>query len=387
MRKIELDDLINVNQGDDNEFNFKISKLNAKEIYRNAEVIRLSELDVRKNAIQRFLNESRANDIATYCETKNAIFPTPIILSLNSDFIIETLRKKIIVNTSDDIISELGQPFSIIDGQHRLEGINRYHQRGGEKDFQMPVVVYLDADQVTSASIFVTINSNQKTVDQSTIHQLFGIIYNSDINLKNNIYTVQSFSSNVIQALNKTPNSPFFESIRMLGKKETSKQFISLGTMAKKITERITSNAMNDNLLIEQGQRLNDNPDKIFREFFIDNDEYTVSKVLMNFFNAFSTNFNEIWSQDSNYITKKAVGFSALMRLFDHVYKKLEDLSENNLIYIFKKMKEKDDISKTDSKRNLSEIEILFGSSASSESVAKNISVELIRKFDEVVCL
>lgn len=367
--KIKFQEMILIEQGEKEEYNFYLSKLSARKIIKFSNVIRLSE-DPNKG-VQRFLDKKRVRSIAKYCETESAIFPTPIILSLNSDFLINE-GTTISVNTEQIFLEDFGKPFSIIDGQHRIEGIKKYYEKKidvREKEFELPVIIYLDADQAKAASIFVTINANQRSVDSSIIHQLFGIIYENS-----NRYTVQSFSNQVTKILNEAENSSFHNSIKMLGKRQEDDQVISQGTIAKKITERITSNIDEDNLNIERGNELKKNKKKIFRDFFIDNDPVIVAKIMMNFFNSFSYVFPLIWEKDG-YITRKAIGFSALMKLLDYVYNETKYLKEENFTDYFEQLK----------KVYYEKIKVLFISKASSESVANDMAKELINMFKESV--
>lgn len=380
MVPIKISELIHIDQGNDDNYNFIITHLKSRLIYENSEVIRLSEDD---SGIQRFLNENRANNIANYCETENAIFPTPIIVSLNTDFIKEETKDYILFQDDRDIYEEVGKPFSIIDGQHRLEGITRYHRRGGNKEFDIPLIIYKDSSQVTAASIFVTINANQKSVDQSTIYQLFGIIYGE--NSDSNKYTVQSFSAKIVQILNATTKSPFFQSIKMLGKRQDNKQFISQGTVAKKISERISSNFSKDNLDIEKGNNLVPNGKKVFRDYFINNNFKDLAVILIVFFSAFSNVFFEMWNDDREYITKKAVGFSTLMKLLDHIFiSQKGEINYAKMTQIFQDMKNQANYYDNQNGTQKNTIEDLFNSSASSESVADDYSKVLIEIYDTI---
>lgn len=373
---LSVNNMIHVNQGEQNSFDFYISKLKASDIIEYSNIIRLSEN--MEEGIQRFLDMSRVKSIAQYCKRDDAIFPTPIILALNSDFITnfeeneDSVNLEFKINVHNDQLNDFGKPFSIIDGQHRIQGIKRFREMTKEmKDFELPVIIYLNANQNVAANIFVTINSNQRTVDSSLIYQLFGIMYEDK-----KIYTVQSFANEVTQILNLSIHSPFKDSIRMLGKKMNDVEFISQGTIAKKITDRITTpaNIELDNYNIEKGeplQKLKGNV-RIFRDYLINYQPEVVAKIMINFFSAFSKVFKDIWV-DKGYITKKAVGFSALMRFLDFIYKNNTDLSTNNLEKIFMIMHS----------TRREEVNKLFNVNTSSESVANNISEELIRIYLE----
>ena len=359
MDVLKLNNLISIKQGIDEEFDFQITHINSFDLVNLYEVIRLSEDE--ENGVQRFENKSRVDSIAEFCQQKNAIFPTPIIVSLNTDFILSESPSELNIRIHS---SDLGKPFSVIDGQHRLAGLTKFHRDHTSKSFDLPLIIYRDADQRTSASIFVTINSNQKPVDRSTISQLFGIIYSNNTNL----YTVESFSSFIVNLLNKNKNSPFHNQIKILGKKINGTEFISQGTISKKIIENITTKPQRDNLSIERGQPLSKDQKRPFREFFASNEPIYVAKILIEYFNAFIYVFKNIWHDDA-YLARKSVGFSALMRLLRYLLIEEIAVDYNGFVYIFEKI-QSDPILQVD--------ELFLANRGSSESVAGEISNSLI---------
>ena len=350
-----------VNLGD-GVYNFILTTGRASDILKISEVKRLSDFE---DGVQRYLNDNRANSIKDFCHRKDSIFPTPIIVSLNSDFI-DDEENELKIRFDSDFDS--AKPFTVIDGQHRLEGINRYMREGGEKDFELPLIIYQDADQATAASIFVAINANQRQVDSSTISQLFGIIYSE----RSDIYTVESFTARVVKLLNENDVSPFYGKIKMLGKKEKYGQFISQGTVAKKISQFITSNSTMDNLTIEQygPNALPTNKKKVFRNSFIKNQPAEVAKDIINFFGVFEIVYYDIWDADKLLI-KKAIGYSAMMYFLEKLL--LKDIKGARSYFdIFEKNQEQN------SKKLL---EIFSSDRGSSESVARKISKELMQLF------
>ncbi|MGW8024855.1 DGQHR domain-containing protein [Staphylococcus xylosus] len=372
---IDFDNIIEIKQSNDENYTAYLTKMSSKDLVKYSQTIRLAEPD--NDGIQRFLDDNRANNIAKYFENSNAIFPTPIILSLNTDFLnYNNLNKmsldKMSLDIRSDLINELGTPFSIIDGQHRVEGMKRYYNKYSlnGKNIDIPIIIYFDADQITSANIFVTINSNQRPVDKSIIYQLFGIMYNNK-----NVYTVQSFANQVVMLLNESENSPFKDSIRLLGRKKYGNEFISQGTVAKKIVERITNEnkIIDDNNAIENGKTPENMKRKVFRQFFIANRPDVLAKIIINYFNAFSKVFPNIWDNSETYIAKKAIGFSSLMILLEEFNKNENDLSFEKICLILDHMREKAE----------KKIINLFEKTGSSESIATKIGKELILIYEK----
>lgn len=368
---ITLENLIKVEQGKSEELDFYLTTIDSIDLIENSNVERLSE----GTGVQRYLNEQRASDIAKFCQRNDAIFPTPIIVSLNTDFVASNrlegnIIPKLIIETGESSFDSSLKPFSIIDGQHRLAGIEEYFSdriHSPDKKFTLPLIIYKDATIETSAKIFVTINANQRSVDSSTISQLFGVIYKNS-----NLYTVESFASTVVNTLNDTKHSPFYMQIRMLGRTIYGHEFISQGTVAKKIIDRITSNSHKDNLAIEKGWSLEDDNKKIFRTAFIKNKPEEVAEFMINYFSAFELSFPSIWG-DGKLLTRKAVGYSGLMKFFTTLYFEKNFLSFPEVYSFFRNF---------DNIWNIEILNEIFASDqGSSESVATRIDKKLCELF------
>lgn len=364
---IHFRNLITVEQGSKDEFDFYITSIDASDLIVNSNVERLSE----GKGVQRYLNEQRTLDIAKFCQQNDAIFPTPIIVSLNTDFVNQENKNegKLSVWSASEAKNKLDGdlvPFSIIDGQHRLAGIEKYFETNKEnqKKFMLPLIIYKDASIESSAKIFVTINANQRSVDRSTISQLFGVIYKNS-----SLYTVESFASTVVNSLNSSDISPFYHRIKMLGRKTNKHEFISQGTVAKKIIDRISSNIQEDNLNIEKGQKLTEgDSSKIFREYFRKNTPESVTEFMINYFSAFEIAFSSVWDNE-NLLTKKAVGFSSLMNFFTSLHLKYKFQKFNEVLNFFEKYS---------NEKIENELQQIFSKNrGSSESVAKQISDHL----------
>ena len=117
--------------------------------------------------IQRELSSKRIKEIGEYCSDPDAVFPTPIVVSVNEDANVKINEKR---NTITILGNEkIGE---VIDGQHRLWGIEESHNI---TDFDLPVVLMFDLTTEEKAYIFSTINSNQTKVNPSLIYDLFEV--------------------------------------------------------------------------------------------------------------------------------------------------------------------------------------------------------------------
>lgn len=274
-----------------------------------------------QTGIQRKIIDSRVKDIAKYSMSKDAIFPTPIVMSASSKYIqFEESGKLLIDNEaikSDRIF------FSIIDGQHRLAGIRKAEML---EKFTLPVVLILDTFVEQDAEIFVTINGNQRSVSKSLLYDLFGLSKSR---------SVEKVCHTIIKALNKDDDSKIKYKIKMLGYRdeESKSATVSQATMVDSLIKLITNNSKEDNYRLEQGESLAPLDDNkfIFRKYFLDNNDVMIYKILKNYFNAWAS-AKELYEKNK-YLSflDKAIGYMASFYLLRAVFlnsKLVNDASE-----------------------------------------------------------
>lgn len=311
------------------------------------DVINISAADIRtfekQEATQRRLDETRVVGIESFCKTNNAFFPTPVILSSPSKyFILDEEQEMISLNLEEIDKSKKAQTpeetanfnkfCSIVDGQHRLEGIRR---SGKSSQFDLIVMLVLDTEKSDDAYLFSTINGNQKPISKSLIYDLFRL---SDKR------SVEKVCSQIVKALNSSSSSKLQGKIKMLGIKEgnSSEATVSQATMVDSLIKLISKNVLEDNLKLEQEILLeNYSPEKyVFREWFIKNKETYILNTLQNFFNAWIIKTEEILNEDKfNYFSKTIgflVGFKLLKEIFltskfDHEFNATQNYYELQL--------------------------------------------------------
>ena len=283
------------------------------------------------SGIQRKLDPHRIKSIAKFCKTKNAMFPTPIILSASSDYFVINEEKSTI---TIPIIGEDEDKFcSIVDGQHRLEGLK---ESGVINKFELLVSFVFDTDPSRDAFLFSTINGNQKPVSRSLIYDLYGLSRSR---------TVEKTCNKVMRSLNGEDDtkSELSGKIKMLGyKDEFSKNgIVSQAAMIKNLMILITDNSEQDNIDIEFGRELRqlDSRKYIFRENFIKaNDEFIIQENI-DFFNSWMKRLSEVkevYNLNEYKQLEKTIGFSVSYRIFRILYLSWEDSRE----YTFRDMED-----------------------------------------------
>lgn len=255
--------------------------------------------------IQRQLSQSRLNSIADYCSDPDAIFPTPIVISIYPNEKITLDRDKHIINfpEKDEIGSE--QYFGeVIDGQHRLWGIKRSLDID---KFNLPVVLMFDLTLEEKAYVFSTINSNQTKVPPSLIFDLFDV---------STLRSPQKTAHQIARSLNSDRDSPFYNRLKMLGVKQDGQDMATLsqGIFVKELLKLISRDPDQDYRCIKNNIPLEEDDRYVFRRFFLKEDDPVILKIIFNCFNALKNIFYEEWSCPTNNILWKSTGFGGVMR-------------------------------------------------------------------------
>lgn len=244
--------------------------------------------------VQRDPSLKRIKEIGEYCTDPDAVFPTPIVISINEDAHVYIDEQSQTIDIPDDEI--IGE---IIDGQHRLWGIKTAPNK---EKFHLPVVMMFDLSVEEKAYIFSTINSNQQKVDPSLIYDLF------DVSKER---SPQKTVHEIARVMNYNEGSPFYNRLKMLGKKELNQNnaTLSQGTFAKSIVELITKDAKKDRLYIKQGKELMPDKKLPFRQYFIDGKDEIITKIIFNCFNALRIVFPYEWDNPKDNILGKPRAF------------------------------------------------------------------------------
>jgi DGQHR domain-containing protein len=253
---------------------------------------------------QREETTKRVNEIQKFSEDEDAIFPTPIILSIDDND--KHLIGDCEFHFNDDY------PFAeIIDGQHRAAGLFKSSKK---EKFQLPIILLFDLTEEEKAYIFSTINSKQTKVSMSLIYDLFSISQNR---------SPQKTSHEIARLLNTDSNSPFYNRLKMLGKKESDSSSLSQGSFIRYLLPLISRNPDDDLRILKSNpyEKLKDDDRCPLRYYFINEQDDVIYKILSNVFNAAKDTFPEEWENHRKYILSKTTGYGAIMRVFPDLFK------------------------------------------------------------------
>lgn len=289
--------------------NFYAIKINA------ADLIPIAESKQRKpynnsSGVQRKLDNQRINHIADYSKTQNAMFPTPIILSANSSYVDISFSSNTL-SIKDNYIKENREYFSIVDGQHRLAGMERAET---SERFELLALLTFDTTLEEDADIFIAINKNQKPVTKSLVYDLFGL---------SSTRSVEKFLHEISVAINESNKSSMKNHIKMLGYKtdELLSPNITQGALVDIMRPLFSNNTNEDNQNLSSGFSLDENSKIPLRYLLIKNDVDNAAKIVMLFLNSWMNMVNLLNYQKTKFV--KTVGYNLAFHML------LKFLNEN----------------------------------------------------------
>jgi DGQHR domain-containing protein len=127
--------------------------------------------DNSEKGYQRLLNAARAKRLADYIiagqDTQDAFLPTSVFLATDKQLYLNESNNTLTIDTA-----AVG-PFSVVDGQHRLEGL-RLAAAKDERvlDFEVPVNVATNLSKLAQMCHFLIVNTTQKSVDKAVEQQI-----------------------------------------------------------------------------------------------------------------------------------------------------------------------------------------------------------------------
>ena len=115
---------------------------------------------------QRLLNQARARKLADYIvkgqDDQDAFLPTSVFLATDKALDFDSTTNTINIDTAT-----MG-PFSVVDGQHRLEGLRMAAKKDDRVlEFAVPVNIAVNLPKLHQMCHFLIVNTTQKSVDKA----------------------------------------------------------------------------------------------------------------------------------------------------------------------------------------------------------------------------
>lgn len=161
--------------------------------------------DKEEGAVQRVLSPVRLRSIEDYVLNGNSFYSPFFLNWTNGEHSIEVKGNIITV----PLVPASAQ---VLDGQHRLAGLERAIAKRQEvEDQEVMVILSNRLDTKEAASVFLNINTEQRPVPKSLIYDLFGVINENEPELP----LVRA--KDIALALQKDEKSPYLNSVKMPG--------------------------------------------------------------------------------------------------------------------------------------------------------------------------
>lgn len=275
--------------------------------------------------IQRELNSKRIGEIKQYVKTADACFPTSIVISVDekcarledTDVVGVKILKisEYVDDQSPELSIKLEEVASIIDGQHRLKGLEEANQI----EFEVSVSIFIGPDDATEATIFSTVNLAQTKVNKSLVYDLFSLATSR---------SPEKTCHEIVVALDRMEESPFRNRIKRLGVATEGRfgETLSQATIVKGILPYITNDPVADR---DRGKRFGfwdpslarDHHKRIFYEFFRRNEDAKILNNLLNYFNAIRDRWPTAWAASgTGNILNRTNGFNGFIRFLRPAY-------------------------------------------------------------------
>lgn len=270
--------------------------------------------------IQREVNPKRVKEIGKYVNTVDACFPTAVILAIpgvcaSYDDDAKALTLSNVLDGDNPI--DRTQIARVLDGQHRIEGLQHLHP--GHPRFEVNVSIFIEMDIESQAYIFSVVNLAQTKVSKSLVYDLFE--YSKSRSPQKTAHTIAV-------ALDRADASPFNKRIKRLGVASQGRftETLTQATFVESLLRYLSSDPTTDRDLYLRGSKplRPDSEDQrkfIFRTMFLDERDMDIADILFNYFSAVRERWPHAWAGlGDGAVLNKTNGFRALMRLLRPAY-------------------------------------------------------------------
>lgn len=222
----------------------KVSDLLSKNFY---DIERLDPDDPNDKGFQRVLNKTRSKRLADYIldgqATHDAFLPTSVFLATDGDVEFDASN-----NTITFDVDKVG-PFSVVDGQHRIEGLKLAAEKNDDVlNFEVPVNIAVNLPKIAQMCHFLIVNTTQKSVDKSVEQRIFARL--TDAISIADVPSLPKWIRRIVESgddekalkfadyLNDTPASPWYGKIGMANQDPKAKT-INQSTFVKALTKYV----------------------------------------------------------------------------------------------------------------------------------------------------
>ena len=280
---------MSIEQGNETFYLFSISGKKLLEIAYTSE-----RTQHNKTGIQRGLRPDRLREIGNFLRANGAtppLLPNAIIISLSEHSYFKNGRMHICNKPA-------GEAF-VIDGQHRLWSFDEKYS--GTIDLKVVVTAFINLDNAGKASIFRSINGNQRKINPSLVYDLIPMLREQEP-----VKFEDKRCQDLVLILNEESDSPWRDRISMVGGGGRIISQSSFISALKKLLKK-------DHLFSST------DPD-----FF---EERLQHEILLEYFKAVQQVYSVEWDNKAFFLCKY-VGVSAIVNLLERI---IADLRKKNV--------------------------------------------------------
>lgn len=302
------------------------------------DLLDISTVDIRRfqegkpgtiDGIQRERSKSRLKELSEYVNLPYATFPTSVILAVDERCAslrqvagcsgLYELEVSAYAGDPDAEISPI--PISsaafVIDGQHRLAGLEKRDRSLGP--FDVNVSIFVGADIADQAEIFSRVNLAQTKVNKSLMYDLL------DYAKENSPYRV---AHELAIAMNEDRNGPLYKKIKRLGVQTPGidGETLAQATVVEGILRHLPKNQEKERTRSFFGRIINEDPsdnwrERIFINYYRNDDLVAILIILSNYFSAVRRRWPDAWNNtEEGQILSRTTGYSALIRFLKDAY-------------------------------------------------------------------
>src|SRR5689334_15183480 len=247
----------------------------------------IGSVERSEKAFQRLLSRRKVRDIVNFYESAETQPAIPGSILLFSE---EVLKFRPLGEYQS--VGDLEDPksgFLIIDGQHRLAGLQFYGARNGSMldQIEVPCVIFDGKTGDFAAEMFVIINSTQTRIDKSHLVDLLDRISRYDDETR--------LAAKIVNKLYEEASSPLQYKINRLGGRSRQEKWILQAELFNEVKKLVVQN------------------EKLFMKDFRGKPERAF-ELVADYLKAVRTVMERVWGSNDKYKFTSSVTLKALIR-------------------------------------------------------------------------
>ncbi len=276
-----------------------------------------------RKGYQRPLTPSRLRQVSTYLREEEGVLPTSLLLCIrqpdNASFEVAGIESG--GGEPGVLTIAAGVPLWLVDGQHRLSGLERALTKDKAKwlaDYPLPVTIVEGIDAYEEMRYFHVINTRQKGVPTDVVDRHLLTMREAEgaalLEREGERNYLRARATKLCDLLNSDPVSPWYGTIIMPGEKRRPHHLMRQHGMVSSL-------------------------DPVVRDSFVKRlTDEEAGRVLLNYWCAARERWQSAFEEPQAYVIQKALGAGALHQIMPDVLevcRSADDFSQEKIADIF----------------------------------------------------